>query len=218
MSGKFITFEGGEGVGKTTQIALVKEVLIKQGFDVITTREPGGTVLGEKIRELLLTGSVDKMSPMTEALLFTAAREYHVNEVIKPALKENKIILCDRFVDTTFAYQGVAHGLGIDKIKELYQLAIGDFYPDLTIIFDIDKDKASGNYTIKNRFEKMGDEWLKKGLNGFRELVKWFPDRCVLINSMKTIPEITNDIVDIINKKLLEKEKIKKVLNNGYSR
>lgn len=218
MNGKFITFEGGEGVGKTTQISLVKNELIKQGFDVVTTREPGGTVLGEKIREILLTGSVDKMSPMAEALLFTAAREYHVNKVIKPALKENKIVLCDRFVDTTFAYQGVAHGLGVDKMKQLYNLAVGDFYPDLTIIFDIAKDKASGNYTVKNRFEKMGDDWLKKGLNGFRELLKLFPDRCVAINSMKTIPEVTSDIVEIINKKLFQKENISKVLNNGYSR
>ncbi len=218
MSGKFITFEGGEGVGKTTQISLVKNELVKQGFDVFTTREPGGTVLGEKIREILLTGSVDKMSPMTEALLFTAAREYHVNKVIKPALKENKIVLCDRFVDTTFAYQGVAHGLGVDKMKQLYNLAVGDFYPDLTIIFDIAKDKASGNYTVKNRFEKMGDDWLKKGVDGFRELVKLFPDRCVAINSMQTIPEVTKDIVEIINKKLFQKENISKVLNNGYSR
>ena len=218
MNGKFITFEGGEGVGKTTQISLVKNELVKQGFDVLTTREPGGTVLGEKIREILLTGSVDKMSPMAEALLFTAAREYHVNKVIKPALKENKIVLCDRFVDTTFAYQGVAHGLGVDKMKELYNLAVGDFYPDLTIIFDIAKDKASGNYTVKNRFEKMGNDWLKKGLDGFRELVKLFPDRCVAINSMQTIPEVTKDIVEIINKKLFQKDNISKVLNNGYSR
>ena len=218
MAGKFITFEGGEGVGKTTQISLVKNELTKKGFDVLTTREPGGTVLGEKIREILRTGSVDKMSPMAEALLFTAAREYHINKVIKPALKENKIVLCDRFVDTTFAYQGIAHGLGVDKMQELYKLAVGDFYPDLTIIFDIDKDKASGNYTVKNRFENMGDEWLKKGVNGFREIAKLFKDRCVVIDSTKTIPEITSNIVEIITKRLLQQKNIKKVLNNGYSR
>ena len=202
MSGFFITFEGGEGVGKTTQLKLVADELRNKGYDVITTREPGGTTLGEKIREILLKGDVDKMSPMTEALLFTAVRADHVEKVIKPAVNSGKIVLCDRYVDTTYAYQGYAHGLGIQKMMDLYNLAIGDFKPNLTVIFDIDPKKSHGNLTEMNRFENMGNEWLSKGLQGFRESAKMDEKRCVLMDSVGSIPEITNRIMKIINEKL----------------
>ena len=202
MSGLFITFEGGEGVGKTTQLKLVADELRKKGYDVVTTREPGGTPLGEKIREILLSGDVNKMSPMTEALLFTAVRVNHVEKVIKPAVDSGKIVLCDRYVDTTYAYQGYAHGLGINKMMDLYHLAVGDFKPNLTIIFDIDPKKSHGNLTEMNRFENMGDEWLSKGLQGFREVAKYDEKRCVLMDSVGSISEITNRIMKIINEKL----------------
>ena len=202
MAGFFITFEGGEGVGKTTQLKLVADELRKKGYDVVETREPGGTTLGEKIREILLKGDVDKMSPMTEALLFTAVRADHVEKVIKPAVTAGKIVLCDRYVDTTYAYQGYAHGLGIDKMKDLYDLAIGDFKPNLTIIFDIDPKKSHGHLTEMNRFENMGNEWLSKGLQGFRESAKCDEKRCVLMDSIGEIPEITERIMKIINEKL----------------
>ena len=202
MSGLFITFEGGEGVGKTTQLKLVADELRKKGYDVVTTREPGGTPLGEKIREILLSGDVNKMSPMTEALLFTAVRVNHIEKVIKPAVDSGKIVLCDRYVDTTYAYQGYAHGLGINKMMDLYHLAVGDFKPNLTIIFDIDPKKSHGNLTEMNRFENMGDEWLSKGLQGFREVAKYDEKRCVLMDSVGSISEITNRIMKIINEKL----------------
>ena len=202
MAGYFITFEGGEGVGKTTQLKLVADELRKLGYDVITTREPGGTPLGEKIREILLKGDVDKMEPMTEALLFTAVRVNHVNKVIKPAIDGEKIVLCDRYCDTTSAYQGYAHGLGIDKMQKLYDLAIGSFKPDLTIIFDIDPAKSHGNLTEMNRFENMGNEWLSKGLEGFRTIANMNKERCVLMNSLGSIPEVTERILDIIHRKL----------------
>ena len=198
MTGYFITFEGGEGVGKTTQLKLVADELRKKGYDVITTREPGGTPLGEKIREILLKGEVDKMEPITEALLFTAVRANHVSRVIKPALESGKIVLCDRYYDTTSAYQGFAHGLGIDKMQDLYKLSIGNFEPNLTVIFDIDPTKSHGNLTEMNRFENMGNEWLSKGLEGFREIAKRNPQRCALMNSVGTIPEITERIMNII--------------------
>lgn len=202
MTGYFITFEGGEGVGKTTQLKLVADELRKKGYDVITTREPGGTPLGEKIREILLKGEVDKMEPITEALLFTAVRANHVSRVIKPALESGKIVLCDRYYDTTSAYQGFAHGLGIDKMQDLYKLSIGNFEPNLTVIFDIDPTKSHGNLTEMNRFENMGNEWLSKGLEGFREIAKRNPQRCALMNSVGTISEITERIMNIINDRL----------------
>ncbi len=202
MAGFFITFEGGEGVGKTTQLKLVADELRKRGYDVVATREPGGTTLGEKIREILLKGDVDKMSPMTEALLFTAVRADHVEKVIKPAVSNGKIVLCDRYVDTTYAYQGYAHGLGIKKMMDLYNLAIGDFKPDLTIIFDIDPKKSHGNLTEMNRFENIGNEWLSKGLQGFRESAKRDEKRCAVMDSVGAIPEITERIMKIINERL----------------
>ena len=202
MSGFFITLEGGEGVGKTTQLKLVASVLREKGYNVVTTREPGGTPLGEKIREILLKGDVDKMEPMTEALLFTAVRYNHYSKVIKPAVERGDIVLSDRYCDTTFAYQGFAHGLGIEKMEELYNLAIGDFKPNLTIVFDLPKGTSHGRLTEINRFENMGDNWLLKGTEGFREVARRNPDRCVLMDSSGTIEEVTSRIMDIIEERL----------------
>ena len=202
MSGFFITFEGGEGVGKTTQLKLVASALRAKGYNVITTREPGGTPLGEKIREILLKGDVDKMEPMTEALLFTAVRYNHYTKVIKPAIDRGDIVLSDRYCDTTTAYQGFAHGLGIDKMEELYRLAIGKFKPNLTIVFDLPQGQSHGRLTEINRFENMGNDWLLRGINGFREVAHLNPDRCVLMDSSGTIEEVTSRIMDIINKRL----------------
>ncbi len=202
MKGYFITFEGGEGVGKTTQIKLIAEKLRQKGYNVITTREPGGTQLGEKIRSILLEGDVNKMSPMTEALLFTAVRRDHYEKVIKPGIENNFIVLSDRYMDTTLAYQGYAHGLGINNMEDLYKIALGDFKPDLTIIFDMDPSKSHGNLTEINRFEKMGNDWLSKGLNGFRQVAKLNPGRCVLMDSIGTIDEVSERIMKILNDKL----------------
>ena len=202
MKGFFITFEGGEGVGKTTQSKIISEKLRNKGYTVITTREPGGTTLGEKIREILLKGEVNKMSPTTEALLFTAVRRDHYENVIKPNVDAGNIVICDRYMDTTNAYQGYAHGLGIDKMEKLYNLAIGDFKPDLTIIFDIDPSKSHGNLTEINRFEKMGNDWLSKSLNGFREVAKQNPNRCILMPSDGGIEEVSERIFKILNEKL----------------
>ncbi|MBD5397906.1 dTMP kinase [bacterium] len=202
MTGLFITFEGGEGVGKTTQTKIIAEKLRQKGYTVITTREPGGTPLGEKIREILLKGDIDKMSPMTEALLFTAVRRDHFEHVIKPNVDAGNIVLCDRYMDTTNAYQGFAHGLSIEKMESLYNLAIGDFKPNLTIIFDIDPSKSHGNLTEINRFEKMGNDWLTASLNGFREVAKQNPDRCILMPSEGSIEEVSERILKILNEKL----------------
>jgi dTMP kinase len=199
--GRFITFEGGEGVGKSTQLPLVGAELERRGYPVVLTREPGGTDLGNEIRSILLDGAVDKMSPMTEALLFTAQRSHHVEKVIKPALAAGKIVVSDRYAGTTFAYQGYAHGLGVDKVEELYRFVFGDFKPDLTIVFDVPEGRAHGSLTDINRFESLGDEWLAKGLDGFREMARRNPERCVLMDSTGSIPEVTARIMEIIDGK-----------------
>ncbi|MDR2098867.1 MAG: dTMP kinase [Rickettsiales bacterium] len=200
--GYFIAFEGGEGVGKTTQMPLVGERLEKRGFDVVLTREPGGTALGNEIRSILLKGEVDKMSPMAEALLFTAARSQHVEKVIKPALAAGKLVISDRYAGTTYAYQGYAHGLGVERMEELYRFVFGDFAPDLTIVFDIPDGMAHGRLTEMNRMENFGGAWLKRGLDGFRDMARRYPGRCVLMDSVGTVPEVTGRIMKIIDEKM----------------
>ena len=134
----FITFEGGEGSGKTTQIQLLKEFFESKGRDVITTREPGGTVEAEKIRELLVQRDGGDWTPTAEALLFFTARHMHVETKIKPALDAGKIVICDRFTDSTIAYQGYGHQFDLDILNNIKQVSIGDFQPDKTFILDID--------------------------------------------------------------------------------
>jgi dTMP kinase len=130
----FITFEGGEGSGKTTQIKLLQQYLLSKNIDCITTREPGGCENAESIRNLLLSGAGDKWNAISETLLFQAARIEHIEKVIKPALLSKKIVLCDRFLDSTIVYQGIGKGLGGEYIKQLYQMTVGNFTPDLTFI------------------------------------------------------------------------------------
>jgi len=136
--GLFISFEGGEGSGKTTQINRLADYLTRQGYGVVTTREPGGTPEGESIRDVLVQRGGGDWLPMSEVLLLYAARYMHVEKVIKPAIAEGKIIICDRFADSTLAYQGYGHGLNPDSIKAVEALTIGAFKPDLTYILDID--------------------------------------------------------------------------------
>ena len=136
--GFFISVEGGEGSGKTTQIDLLVETLQKQGYDVVETREPGGTAEAERIRDLLVQRDGGDWSAMAEILLLFAARTMHIEKRLKPALNDGKIIICDRFTDSTIAYQGYGRGEDIDKIRQIEKLSIGDFEPDLTFILDID--------------------------------------------------------------------------------
>ncbi|MDR3126853.1 MAG: dTMP kinase [Rickettsiales bacterium] len=200
MTGKgyFITFEGGEGVGKTTQLPIVAERIRSLGRDVVMTREPGGTELGERLRATILKADVGAQSPMTQALLFNAARSHHIDTVIRPALSAGRVVLCDRFADTTFAYQGYAHGLGIERMEELHRIAFGGMMPDLTVLFDVPEDAAYGTLTEMNVFEREGSDWLKKGLFGFRELAGRYPARYRVINARGTIPEVTGRIMEIV--------------------
>ena len=142
MKGKFITFEGGEGVGKTTQLRLIREYLEDKGVDAVFLREPGGNEISEKIREVILDRANFDMTGMCEALLYSAARAQLCEKVIRPALEKGKLVICDRFTDSTFAYQGVARGLGADKIETMNNLACGDLVPDLTLFLDLRPELA----------------------------------------------------------------------------
>ena len=194
MTGKFITFEGADGSGKTTQIEKIKEYLEKQGHKCLLTREPGGSDLGNKIREILLhyDGEVDSLA---ELLLYMADRAQHVKKVIIPALNEGKIVLCDRYTDSSVSYQGYARGLDIERIIELNKIATDGLEPDLTIVFDVETEVAMKRVgDVKDRLEQEGVEFHKKLRNGYLELAKRFPDRIKVINSNLSIEEVFEQV------------------------
>ncbi len=171
MKGVFITFEGIDGCGKSTQTALCKEWLESLGRSVLLVREPGGTILGEKIRELLLDKKNCSMAPMTELFLFEAARAQIVEETIKPALTEGKAVICDRFFDSSYAYQGCARDLGAEMVSRLNMDATGGLAPDITFFLDISVDEVirrrEGRGGEKDRIESAGDAFQEKVRNGF---------------------------------------------------
>lgn len=200
--GAFITLEGGEGVGKSTQIRLLAVALESKGYKVRTTREPGGSPGAELIRNLVLTGDVDRWTPMTEALLVTASRAQHVERLVKPQMDEGVIVLSDRFFDSSIAYQGAARGLGMDKVREMQSLALGGFEPDLTLVLDlpvkvglaraIQREADSG--LGEDRFERMGEAFHNTITDAFRAIIEHDPVRCRRINADRTVEEIQQDI------------------------
>lgn len=137
MKGLFITIEGGDGSGKSTQINLIEKYFVEKGYNVVLTREPGGTVIGEHIREIILNNDYMEMSDITEALLYAAARAQHVEQLIKPSINKEKIVICDRFVDSSIVYQGYARGIGIEEIENINNYATKGLKPDLTILLDL---------------------------------------------------------------------------------
>lgn len=212
MSGYFITFEGGEGTGKSTQIKLLEKYLEAKGKDVITTKEPGGTEVGLEIRKLLVCGDKDKFDATAEALLYFADRHIHLTKKIWPAMDEGKIVLSDRFADSTFAYQYWGYNKRVSKetLQSLYDIAVGDFKPDLTIILDIDPkiglersfNKAKTMEVKELRFEGRELEFHQNLRKGFLEIAKEEPNRCVVLNADKSIEELHKDIVDVVNQRL----------------
>jgi dTMP kinase len=184
---KFITFEGGEGAGKSTQVALLAEALAAAGISVRTTREPGGNPGAEQIRELLVTGAAERWDAMTEALLHFAARREHLRSVVRPSLEAGQWVLSDRFADSTMAYQGYGHGLGRTAIERLYALAVGDFAPDLTLILDVPVElgleRALARRDGEDRYEGLGVEFHQRLRQGFLEIAEREPTRCALIDA-----------------------------------
>lgn len=196
--GKFVTFEGGEGVGKTTQIHCAKIYLEDQGLEVVLTREPGGTYGAEAIRELLLSGTQDRWSGMTELLLMYAARLDHVEKFIKPALSRGVWVLCDRFSDSSTAYQGYARGLGVERVRELHKLALDGFMPDLTLVLDLDPILAHKRVETRaeelTRFDTESLEFHKSIRKAFLEIAKNDPKRVKVIDAAQDRERIAKDI------------------------
>jgi dTMP kinase len=199
--GLFITFEGIDGSGKSTQSQLLYDALNDLGISVIQTREPGGSIGAEIIRSLLVSGDTDRWSAETEILLFTAARRDHLEKTIQPALTKNQIVICDRFVDSTRVYQGVARADLRQTVDELHSIIIKK-EPDITFIIDTDPEKSLTRGLARNsgedRFEEFGLEFQKKLRNGFSELSKTEKSRCHLINGMQSKEEVSNDILNIV--------------------
>ena len=200
--GRFITLEGGEGAGKSTQIRLLADRLEQAGIAVRTTREPGGAPGSELIRDLIVKGAVDRWTPMTEALLITAARAEHVARLIRPALDQGQWVLCDRFFDSTVAYQGAARGLGMTEMTQLQQLALGSFAPDLTLILDLPVDvglaravrREAGRTDGEDRFERMGQDFHSRLRRAYLEIAGQETARCQVIDADRDIGAIHGDI------------------------
>lgn len=197
--GLFITFEGADGCGKTTQLNLLKDYLISKGFDVVITREPGGKGLGEKVREILLNYD-GVVSDRCESFLFLADRAQNIDIIVNPAVEQGKIVLCDRHTDSTVAYQGYGRGLDITEINMLNNLATHNKKPDLTLVFDVDIETSMQRVgQNKDRMESAGKEFFNRVRNGYLELAKQEPQRIKVINSTKSIEEVFENVKEIIN-------------------
>lgn len=200
QKGLFITFEGLDGCGKTSQIERAAEFLKSRGIDYIKTRDPGGTPLGCKIREILLNYD-GNIADMCELFLYLADRAQHIDEKIQPALNEGKVVLCDRYVDSTVAYQGYARGLNKEQIFELNSIVAKGLMPDLTFVFDVSLEvSASRVGDKKDRLESEGSDFHKKVKEGFLDLAEKFPERIKVINANQSIEEIAQQVQEHILK------------------
>ena len=203
--GYFISFEGIYGSGKSTQIQKLAKFLETLGFDVVITREPGGSTGGEEIRNLLLQGDVDRWSAETEILLFTAARRDHLERIILPAMADDKIVICDRFTDSTRMYQGM-RGPNLRNLVDMLNEKIINRDPDLTIVIDIDPQislkRAKSRETVEERFEDFGVEMQLNMRNGFIELAKEFSNRIEVVNGQQSVDDLAKDICSLVRAKL----------------
>ena len=198
----FITFEGADGCGKTTQIELLNKYLQEKGLETLVTREPGAKGLGEKLREILLNYD-GEVSSNCESFLFLADRAQHVDCLIKPALKENKIVLCDRHTDSTVAYQGYGRQLDLERIKALNEIAVNGLKPDLTIVFDIDIETSMQRVgKTKDRMESAGTDFFNRVREGYLAIAKDEPDRVKVINSSDTIENIHKQVIALVEQLL----------------
>jgi dTMP kinase len=200
MRPKFITFEGIEGSGKSTQVKKLHAFFLEKNIDAILTREPGGTFAGEKIREILIDEKIEKLEAKTELFLNFAARLEHVEKIIKPSLTQGKTVISDRFFDSTFAYQGNAFGLDETLIEDVKKMAISDFAPDITFLIDVPVEAAFARIQTRsenNRYEKLGFDFHQKVRDGFLQLAKKNP-RIKVIDGTKNQQEVFAEIIQIL--------------------
>ena len=206
--GRFITFEGGEGAGKSTQVRLLTAALAGQGRDVLATREPGGSTGAEEIRRLLVSGDPNRWDGMTEALLHFAARRDHLARTVWPALDAGRWVVSDRFADSTMAYQGYGHGLGREPIERLYAVTVGSFAPDLTLILDVPPEsgiaRTHARMDGEDRYERMDLSFHQRLRAGFLEIAALEPQRCVIIDASGSVDEVHAAILKAVAERLPE--------------
>lgn len=206
MTGRFITFEGGEGAGKSTQIQYLAETLRAQGFEVVMTREPGGSPGAEAVRHVLLSGAAEEFGVRMEAILFAAARSDHVEELIRPAIEAGKIVLCDRFMDSSRVYQGVSGDLEPEFVKALERVAINGMVPDLTIILDLPAEVGLARAVKRNgskgsgpdRYEKESLAVHQKRRDAFLDIARREPERCKIVDGNQPADAIAQDIEKLV--------------------
>lgn len=201
MTGLFIALEGPDGSGKSTTVGLLEEYLEKKGLDYVSTREPGGTEIGEDIRSIILDKKNTSMSREAEALLYAASRAQHVSEKIRPAVEAGKLVICDRFVWSSLAYQGVGRDIGIEEVKKINDFAIDGMYPDLILFFHIDPKVTLRRKTedlAGDRLELEGEDFHDKVYGGYMSLLEKYPENVKIIDATKSIEEVlTRSILEI---------------------
>ena len=202
--GKFITFEGCDGCGKSTQLRLLSQYLTENKIPHIFTREPGGGKISEAIREILLNGKNMEMTDECEALLYAASRVQHLSDRVEPALNEGKLVICDRYVDSSFAYQAYARGLGLDFIRKINAFALENYLPDVTVFIDLTPEaafKRKHGADENDRLEKAGMEFHKRVYEGYKAVAAAEPDRVMCVDGMQTPDEIFADVLKILKEK-----------------
>lgn len=203
MSGLFITMEGTDGAGKTTQINMLRDYLLDKGYNVVCTREPGGTDIGEKIREIILDKNNEKMCNMTEALLYAAARAQHINEVIQPVLNDGGVVISDRFLDSNLVYQGFARSMGERLIKNINKYAVGDLEPDITFFLKLkpeDGIKRKKEQTELDRMELESFNFHQRVYDGYVSLSRKNKDRIKTVDATRSVEDIHRIIVHLVEK------------------
>lgn len=201
IRGKFITFEGCDGCGKSTQLKLLSDYLSAQGVAHIFTREPGGGKISESIREILLNGKNAEMSDACEALLYAAARAQHLSDKVEPALQAGKLVVCDRYVDSSFAYQAYARGLGFDFIEKINAFALQNYLPDLTVFIELTPKEAflrKNGADENDRLEQAGMAFHERVYQGYVELAKKYPERIVCVNGRQSPQAIFAEVLSLL--------------------
>ncbi len=205
--GLFITFEGGEGCGKTTVIHNLEAKLKEMGIDVLVTREPGGSVIAEEIRNIILDKKNTEMDSRTEALLYAASRRQHLKEIVIPALEQGKIVISDRYLDSSLAYQGYARGIGMDAVYAINEYAIDDTMPEITFFLDLKPELGLERIALHrsdevNRLDLENISFHHKVYDAYKILLEKYPERIIRIDASKTVEEETREILDILLKKI----------------